>query len=49
MIEITKGKNLKNIKQIDSKLKNWSNTASQMIESYISMLKFYKQFNKKYN
>ena len=46
MIEITKEENVKNIKQIDSKLKNWNNTASQMIESYISMLQFYRQFNK---
>ena len=46
IIEITKEENVKNIKQIDSKLKNWNNTASQMIESYISMLQFYRQFNK---
>ena len=38
IIEITKEENVKDIKQIDDKLKNWNNTASQMIESYISML-----------
>ena len=46
MIEITKEENVKDIKQIDDKLKNWSNNASQMIENYVSMLQFYRQFNK---
>ena len=27
-------------------LKNWVNTASQMLESYILVLQFYREFNK---
>ena len=45
IIEIAKEENIKDIKPIDDKFKNWVNTASQMIESYISMLQFYRQFN----
>ena len=45
IIEIAKEENVKDIKAIDDKLKNWVNTASEMIESYISMLQFYRQFN----
>lgn len=45
IIEIAKAKNTKDISVIDIELKNWVNTASQMLESYISVLQFYRQFN----
>lgn len=45
IIEIAKEEKVKDIKPIDDKLKNWVNTASQMIESYISIMQFYRQFN----
>lgn len=46
IIEIAKAENTKDIKVIDIMLKNWINTASQMLESYISVLQFYREFNK---
>ena len=46
IIEIAKAENTKDIKVIDIMLKNWVNTASQMLESYISVLQFYREFNK---
>lgn len=46
IIEIAKAENTKDIKAIDIMLKNWVNTASQMLESYISVLQFYREFNK---
>ena len=46
IIEIAKEEHIQDIKVIDSKLKNWVNTASQMLESYISVLQFYRIFNK---
>ena len=46
IIEIVKEENTKEIKVIDNQLKKWENTASQMLESYISVLQFYRNFNK---
>ena len=46
IIEIAIAENTKDIKVIDIMLKNWVNTASQMLESYISVLQFYREFNK---
>ena len=46
IIEIAKAENTKDIKVIDIMLKNWVNTASQMLESYILVLQFYREFNK---
>ena len=46
IIEIAKEEHIHDIKVIDIKLKNWVNTASQMLESYISVLQFYRNFNK---
>ena len=46
IIEITKEENVNDIELIDAKLKKWVNSASQMIESYVSVLQFYSEFNK---
>ena len=46
IVEIASEENIKDIKLIDDKFKNWVNTASQMLESYISVLQFYRQFDK---
>ena len=46
IIEIAKEKHTKDISVIDLMLKNWVNTASQMLESYILVLQFYREFNK---
>ena len=46
IIEIAKEKHTKDISVIDIMLKNWVNTASQMLESYILVLQFYREFNK---
>lgn len=46
IIEITKEENVNDIELIDAKLKKWVNSASQMIESYVSILQFYSEFNK---
>lgn len=45
IIEIAIEENTKDIKVIDIILKNWVNTASQMVESYISVLQFYREFD----
>ncbi len=46
IIEIAIEESTKDIKVIDIMLKSWVNTASQMLESYISVLQFYREFNK---
>ena len=44
IIETAKEEKTKNIKVVDNMLKTHFNTATQMLESYISVLEFYREF-----
>lgn len=45
MIEILKEKNTKDIKVIDDILKEYSSSASEMLDDYIELLQYYSEFN----
>lgn len=45
MIEVLKERNTKDIKVIDDILKEYSSSASEMLDDYIELLQYYSEFN----